>query len=123
MLGKIRNNWGGAQDSSLQIAAIFFNLLLLLIGGQCLGLLENNCNKEPLAPCSGQGLCEGEGEGCSTEKQETPAFTKDVLKGFVCYSCSLVMDRINTVPGHIIDDVQQLAHRKTMKSEIKDFLL
>ena len=86
--------------------------------------ISGSCDNEaPQSSCNG-GLCEdGNGSCRSKIKGETTAITNDDLKQYVCYGCTIVVDKMNVIPPYVLNQINQLKHRRQMENEIKDFLL
>ena len=59
----------------------------------------------------------------SNTKDMTLQMKKDALKQYVCYSCTITVDKMNSIPHHVLTELDQLIQRQRMKDEIKDFLL
>ena len=82
---------------------------------------QGTCNGE--ATCNGESFQKTNQSYISSTKQMTFQMQKDALKQHVCYSCTITVDKMNSIPHHVLSELDQLIQRRQMKEEIKDFLL
>ena len=73
--------------------------------------------------CSGGSCKETSDECMSINKDKTPQANKSILKQYVCYSCTISVDKMDSIPHYVLSDLNQLIHRQEMEEQIKDFLL
>ena len=75
------------------------------------------------ASCNGS-ICQESSEVCaSSAKEKSFKITKDVLKQYVCYSCTTNVNKMDFIPHHVSNDLHEQIQRQKMENEIKDFLL